>query len=75
MAKKKEQERPMWMRQPEFRRMFGVPQSTFFRWKKTGVIPASAFSVEAGRHPYIDAAAVFPERVAAIREFMEGSEK
>ena len=71
----KQEIEPMWMKQSEFRRMFRIENSTYHRWRKRGIIPESAISREPGRHPYVDAAQVFPEQVAAMREYFERSGK
>jgi len=71
----KQEIEPMWMPQAEFRRVFRIENSTYHRWRKRGIIPESAISREPGRHPYVDAAQVFPEQVAAMRKFFERSGK
>ena len=71
----KQEVEPMWMPQAEFRRVFRVDRTTFYRWQQRGIVPESAIDRAPGRHPYVDAAQVFPEQVSAMREFFERSGK
>lgn len=71
----KQEIEPMWMRQSEFRRVFRIENSTYHRWRKRGIIPESAIDRAPGRHPYVDAAQVFPEQVTAMRDYFERSGK
>lgn len=66
---------PMWMPQAEFRRVFRVDRTTFYRWQQRGIVPESAIDRAPGRHPYVDAAQVFPEQVTAMRDYFERSGK
>ena len=75
MAKKEQAVEPMWMPRAEFRRVFRVDRTTFYRWPQRGIVPESAIDRAPGRHPYVDAAQVFPEQVSAMREFFERSGK
>lgn len=64
-------QQPLWLPQAQFKRLFNLSNSKFHRWRRKGIIPESAISRAPGRHPYVDANAVFPEQVAAMREVLE----
>lgn len=66
-----DEQMPLWIPQAQFKKLFGLSNSKFHRWRRAGVIPESAISRKPGRHPYVDANAVFPEQVKTMREVLE----